>query len=485
MFTEPENNNVITAYEEALDYLYSLINFERQRLDRYAASKLDPERPQQLVAYLGAPQKQFPSIHIAGTKGKGSVAAMCAYSLRAAGLRVGLYTSPHLQEFRERIRILTPEDADGRIPPAAFITLVNEVKAILPQLPNVTWFEAVTAIALAHFARAQVDIAVIETGLGGRLDATRVVEPLVTVITSLSLDHTELLGDTLAEIAYEKAGIFKPGIPAVAATQAAEAEEKLREIAAARGVPLQFVGAQQEANGRVPWLYTGERQGRATQQTLFITSSPDPAFIPAGTRLPLALAGEHQLENGAVTVAALHITRRHFPQIDETAVRAGLSTVAWNGRLQTIHPGDEQTPTLLVDCAHNPDSIARLCHALVHDYTYHRLHFILGAPADKDTTGMINQLIPLATTILTTSANHPRSAPPADLAAEATRLGGHAIATPTCADALQNAWELAQPGDLICATGSIIVVGDLLNQWESLKSQLLNQTAPVDATVKS
>jgi dihydrofolate synthase / folylpolyglutamate synthase len=483
-----ERADTATAYEAALDALYALINFERQRMDRYTESKLDPERSQKLVDHLGAPQTQFPAIHIAGTKGKGSVAALCAYSLRAAGLRVGLYTSPHLQEFRERIRILTPDDADGRICQADFVDRMAEVQAALDQVAGVTWFEAVTAVALLHFAHQQVDIAVIETGLGGRLDATRVVHPLVCVITSLSLDHTELLGNTLAEIAYEKAGIIKPGVPVVCAPQAPEAESRLREIAAERGSPIQFIGQPAVGEGLVPVspAHQGQPQGLPVQdvagwrysgipgrpQQLLIEQSLDPAFIPPGSVFPLALRGDHQIENGMVALAALGLIRDRFPQVEETAVRLGLGGVEWNGRLQTVHPGDSQTPALLLDCAHNPDSVARLCHALTRDYHYQRLLLIFGAPADKDTASMLSQLVPLTQIIFTTSANHPRSASPEDLAAQVQALGGQAIITVDLAEALTRAWALAEPGDLICATGSIIVVGDLLNQWESLQSQL-------------
>ena len=463
-FPPMETPDITTAYEAALEALYALINFERQRLDRYTESKLDPERSQKLVDYLGAPQTQFPSIHIAGTKGKGSVAALCAYSLRAAGLRVGLYTSPHLQEFRERIRILTPDDADGRISQADFVDRMAEVQAALDHVPGVTWFEAVTAVSLLHFAHQQVDIAVIETGLGGRLDATRVVNPLVCAITSLSLDHTELLGNTLAEIAYEKAGIIKPGVPVVCAPQVPEAEARLREIAAQRGSPISFVGD--------PWLYSAAPRQSGEPQQLVIERSADEAFIPSGSVFPLALRGDHQIENGAVALAALSLVRGRFPQVDEMAARLGLGGVEWNGRLQTVHPGDDHTPALLVDCAHNPDSIGRLCHALAQDFSYQRLILIFGAPADKDTANMLKQIVPLADAIIATSANHPRSAPPAELAAQVRALGSQAITTADLGEALTRAWALAQPGDLICATGSIIVVGDLLNQWESLQSRL-------------
>ncbi|MCB8987955.1 MAG: hypothetical protein H6661_09435 [Ardenticatenaceae bacterium] len=207
---------------------------------------------------------------------------------------------------------------------------------------------------------------------------------------------------------------------------------------------------------------------------MVLQHTPDGAIVAPGTAFTLALDGEHQLENAAVAVAALDTIHVHFPLVDETAVRSGLAMVEWNGRLQIVHPGDDRTPTLLVDCAHNPDSVGRLCHALTHDYKYRRLLLLFGAPADKDIPGMLTQLVPLADGLVTASANHPRSATPADLAHIVTELGGEAVTSTSIAEALTAVWHMAAPGDLICATGSIIVVGDLLNQWESLKSQLLN-----------
>jgi dihydrofolate synthase / folylpolyglutamate synthase len=452
------------TYGDALNYLYGLINFERQRLDRYSASKLDPDRAQRLADFVGSPQNRYPAVHIAGTKGKGSVAAMTAACLRAAGLRVGLYTSPHLQEFRERIRVLTPDDADGRISEADFVALVDEMKTAVPHISGVTWFEVVTVIALQHFARQEVDIAVIETGLGGRLDATRVVKPLVTVITRLSLDHTELLGDTLTEIAYEKAGIMKTGVPLVMAPQKPEAAARLQELAEERGVPLTAVSAH--------WQVSGERS--QSGQILVISQTPDGDFIPASSRLALALDGDHQLENAAVTLAALTHLRGYYPALTETVVRQGLSEVVWNGRLQTVHQATD-TPTFLIDCAHNPDSIARLVQALRQNFSYKRLILIFGAPADKDVQAMLTHLVPLAHVTITAAADHPRAATPLELADIVRALGGEVQVAATLADALTTAWAAAQPGDLICATGSIIFVGDLLNQWDSLKSHLLGQ----------
>ena len=451
------------SYDRALDYLYSFINFEHKSLDRYQAAKIDADRPRRLLELLGRPHERFPSLHIAGTKGKGSVAAMCAASLRLAGLRVGLYTSPHLREFRERIRILSPDDADGRISEEAFVAVMDRVRPAIEATPGVTWFEIVTAIAFDHFAASAVDVAVVEVGLGGRLDATNVLTPLVSVITSLSLDHTQLLGDTLAQIAAEKGGIIKPGVPVVTAPQQPEALATLAQIAAERGAPLTVVGRD--------WAYevTRSHDGCATRQQIVAGGGPEPRTIPPGTPFVVGLPGEHQTLNAAVALAALEQVAGYFPALTVADMQRGLAAVEWAGRLQVLQSGTDR-PTLLVDCAHNDDSAARLVTALQEDYRYERLVLLFGAPQDKNVAGMLARLLPLADEVVMTTANHPRSATPEQLVEMAAGLGHEATVTHSVADGLRAALAAAGPRDLVCATGSIIVVGDLLNHWDALQS---------------
>lgn len=450
-------NPLPPEYQAVLDYLYGFLNLETKRADRYHASKMDPNRPRLLLEYLGSPHNQYPTLHIAGTKGKGSVAAMCAYSLRAAGLKVGLYTSPHLKEFTERIRVLTPEDSDGRIPIPDLVTLVERLKTAVPHFPEITWFELTTALGFMYFAQAQVDVAVIEVGLGGRLDATNVITPLVSVITSLSYDHTYLLGNTLREIAGEKAGIIKPGVPVVTASQQPEALQRIEEVAAERGSSLTVIGQA--------WQYSG------SSQHLTITDGP-PSFIPYPSSFTLALPGEYQLENATVALAALNLVQSHFPALTLEAVQTGLAHTAWNGRLQILHQSDH-APTLLTDCAHNVDSMQKLAHELRHNYTYEKLILVFGATADKDLSGMLPPLFPLADTIVLTAADNPRATHPADLAALAEQMGFVVQTEPEIETAVTTAWQLATPQDLICVTGSMFIVGDLLNHWDSLKSHLI------------
>lgn len=452
------------SYQRALDYLYGFINFEHKSLDRYQASKIDTERPRRLLDHLGNPHERYPSLHIAGTKGKGSVAAMSAACLRLAGLRVGLYTSPHLREFRERIRILTPDDGDGRISEVAFVACMDQLRGTLDRVPDVTWFEIVTALAFLHFAQQEVDVAVIEVGLGGRLDATNVLLPEVSVITSLSLDHTQLLGDTLPQIAYEKAGIIKPGIPAVVAIQKPDALATIESIAAQRGAPLTVVGRD--------WQYETVREHQPdgpTRQSIIVTAGAVPDFIPPGTSFVVGLPGEHQTLNAAVALAALERVRHRFSGLTLPILQAGVAGTRWEGRLQILQSGPEK-PILLIDCAHNEDSAAKLVAALNSDYRYQRLVLLFGAPEDKNVHGILTHLLPLADEVVFTTANHPRSAVPEQMAAFAAAIGHTARVSHSVAEGLETALSLAAPGDLVCATGSIIVIGDLLNHWDSLQS---------------
>lgn len=449
------------AYGEALSYLYNFTNFEHKRPDQYTAEQFDLARPFQLMELLGNPHRQFPTIHIAGTKGKGSVAAFCAGALRSAGLRVGLYTSPHLQEFRERIRILTPADADGRITEAQLIELVNRLKPAAAQVEGITWFELVTALGFMHFAQEQVDVAVVEVGLGGRLDSTNVLTPLVSVITALSLDHTQLLGHTLPEIAYEKAGIIKPGIPVVTAPQPPEALDRLIEIASDRHAPLTVVGRDWQCE---------EVERSPRRQQIAITKSPT-ANPPSP--ITISLAGRFQQTNAVTALAALTIIQPHFPDLTPVAILEGFARTEWPGRLQLLHQAPD-TPTVLVDAAHNEDSAAKLAHALVTDYAdREQLWLVFGATADKNVTAMMTHLFPVAAGTFVTAAGHPRAATPGDLAQLAAELGYEVQTVPGVANALQAAWNTAGPHDLICVTGSIFIVGDLLNQWDSLQSDLL------------
>jgi folylpolyglutamate synthase/dihydropteroate synthase len=250
--------------------------------------------------------------------------------------------------------------------------------------------------------------------------------------------------------------------------------ERLLAIAREKEAPVCVVGRdwvyERGEVGSGEWGVGSEKR---SGQWLRIVKAPELAFVPQPATFWLALAGAHQLENATVALAALDVVQPTFPRLTPEAVEAGLANVHWTGRLQIVHQG-EGTPTLLVDCAHNPDSAAKLRHALTHDYTYERLWLILGATADKDVAGIMSELLPLAEATIATISSHPRAADPAELARLAAELGYEIVTSPTIAEALMSAWRVAGAKDLICVTGSIFIVGDLLNQWESLQSRLFH-----------
>lgn len=460
-------------YEAALDFLYEFVNYERKMTEVYAPEKMDPSRPARLLRALGEPHRHFPSIHIAGTKGKGSVAAMCATALRAAGLNVGLYTSPHLRDLRERIRILTPDDDQGYIAHEAFVALVDDLREVTERMPGLTWFELMTAMAFMHFARNRVDVAVVEVGLGGRLDATNVLTPLVSVITSLSLDHTGLLGNTLGQIAAEKGGIIKDGVPVICASQTAEAMNVIRRIAAYHDAPLSVVGETWQFKGKETFVDGNCCAG----QTITITHAPHTAPIAPRESFSLALSGSYQQENAVLALATLSAVSDRFPDLDIEAMRRGLSEVQWPGRLQTLHRGNH-TPTLLVDGAHNADSAQKLAEHLQRRCRYERLWLVLGVTADKNVPGILQPLLPVAAGTVVTRADNPRATDPQILRETAGELGYAVDIEPDIAAAVIRAWSVARPADLICVSGSLYIVGDLLNCWEGLKSRLIGVRAP-------
>jgi dihydrofolate synthase/folylpolyglutamate synthase len=430
----------LQSYSDAIDYLYSFINWEIERHVRNAPETMTLERPRQVLAAFDNPHKRYPVIHITGTKGKGSVGAMCASALSASGLRAGLYSSPHLQDFRERFRI-----DNEMIEPEDFTALVNQMQPVIDTVPDITWFEVTTALAFLYFAQQGVDIAVIEVGLGGRLDATNVVTPVVSVITSLSYDHTHLLGDSLASIASEKGGIIKPGVPVVSAPQPPEALDVLEEIAAGRRAPLTLVGRD--------WLYVHD--AITLDGTEFRAAPEGEPLEPYCT----ALTGEHQALNAVVALAALDHAREAGVAVRQTGIRDGFERVDWPGRLEVIH----RSPLLVLDAAHNAASARRLRAALEELFLQHPLALIFGVSADKDVDGIFDALLPLVDYLITAQAVHPRALAPDEIAAIARRQAytGPIEQIPQAEAALLRASELVGPDGLICTTGSLFLVGEM------------------------
>jgi dihydrofolate synthase/folylpolyglutamate synthase len=429
--------------QDALQYLYSLTDYERMRKPRDAATSIfGLGRMEALLDHLGHPERRLRIVHVAGTKGKGSTAAMAAAILQHAGARVGLYTSPHVESVRERIMV------NGEwIPEARIAALLNRLYPYLEAsrtsgdkyMP--TFFETFTVAAFLHFLDERTDYAVLEVGLGGRLDATNVVLPLVCGITPVSFDHTDKLGDTLAQIAAEKAGILKPRVPVVVAPQEPEALDVIRRRAAEFDCPCLLVGRDVTLSGE--------------NDHLAVTT---PRRTYDALRVPLA--GEHQQVNAAVAIAlAEEAAAATDRPLSPDAVRAGLAAVRWRARIETVG----QHPTLVVDAAHNVASIRALLDTLETSFTYRRLLFVLGIAADKDVDGILSELAPKASFIVFTRASSPRACAPEELVERWQRLSPiEALACEPPEDALTLARRRAQPDDLLCVTGSFYLAGDIL-----------------------
>ena len=424
-------------YSESIEYLFSL-----QRM----GARLGTRTVSILLARLGDPQNSYPSVLVAGTNGKGSTAAFLASILRAAGLRTGLYTSPHLVRFEERITV------DGEIiPPEETARLVSLVQEQVEQMvarggetERLSFFETATAMAFRHFQDRQVDLAVVEVGMGGRLDATNVVDAISCLITPIDLDHREHLGSTVGAIAWEKAGILKAGGRAITAPQSPEALEVLKRAAAVRGATL----VELEQIWRV---------AEGTGDALTLVPAADPASRLEN--LTLSLDGRHQRTNAALAVAAATRLPNFQERISEEAIRRGLAEARWPGRCEVV----DERPTLLLDGAHNPASARALRHFLVESYTSKgkKVVMIFGAMQDKDITGMMEVLFPCASRVILTRAETPRAADPVVLESLARRFKTPAVRAPGLASALSAARDEAGPDGVVCVTGSLYLVGDV------------------------
>ena len=421
-------------YPEAVRYLESFINYEDCPSYPYQES-LILERVRNFLASVGNPQDSLKSIHVAGSKGKGSTCAFLTYILREAGYKVGLYTSPHLVDFRERIRILGHQssvtscqssDFEGMISRKELANLVTRLKPVVErynkssQYGALTFFEICTAVAFQYFLDKKVDFAVLETGLGGRLDATNVVTPLVSVITPISYEHTQKLGKTLAGIAGEKAGIIKPGVALVCAPQKKEALDVIRK-----------------------------RCRENNSQFYLINRIP-----PGVSCVNLSLVGEHQKMNAAVSAAAAKVLKNSGFKIGASAISRGLSRARWPGRCEAI----SKKPLIVLDGAQNAASAKVLKRAIKDNFKYKKLVLVLGISSDKDLKGICGALKGLADKVILTRADTPRSAPVNRLAVYFK--GANISKTTSVKQAMALAEKLSRKEDLILVTGSLFVVGE-------------------------
>ncbi|GMR09647.1 MAG: folylpolyglutamate synthase/dihydrofolate synthase family protein [Anaerolineae bacterium] len=433
------------TYQEALDWLYSFIDYGVKRSYRYSPEVFDLSRVARLLADLENPQDRFPTIHIAGTKGKGSTAAMIESCLRAAGYTTGLYSSPHLIDFTERIRI-----NGEQILELDLVGLVERLQPHVDAVPEISTYELTTTLAFMYFAKHPVDCAVIEVGLGGRLDATNVINPLVTVITSLSYDHTHLLGDSLSDIAAEKAGIIKAETPVVLAPQQLEADLVVRAIAEGRNAPVVQVNRD--------WHYAARSRNFEGQAFQVWREGEEDSQVD----LCIPLLGHHQVQNGAVAYVAVQTASERGLPTEIRHIQQGLASTEWLGRFQILH----HDPAIVLDSAHNRDSALKLRIALDDYFPGRPVTMVFGASSDKDVRGMFLELAPRVSRVILTQAVHPRSEDPEALAQLARAFGFEAEVVVPVAAALQRATEEAESDQVVLATGSLFVVGSALAAWD-------------------
>jgi dihydrofolate synthase / folylpolyglutamate synthase len=442
-------------YQERLDYLHNRLNYEWQGMPRVPAD-LTLGRMRRLLRRLGDPQAGLPIVHIAGTKGKGSTASMIAGALTAAGVRTGLYCSPHLHHLAERFTI------DGEPASAAeLVGLVDDVReaderleredALHGDRPS-TFFEITTAMGLLHFARRGVDAVVLEVGMGGRLDSTNVVHPVLSIITSISFDHTRQLGNTLGLIATEKAGILKRGRPAVSGVDRGEARESIRRVASRRRCRLHELGTDFAFDVIPPE---------------FPLTRPTPCRVAVRTwrtdwgTFNLPLLGPHQAHNAAVALAGLDVLAEERPNlaINRDDVIRGFAALKWPARVEILG----QRPCLVIDGAHNAASAVALVETLRTCFPQTRRTLVFGTTREKDLQGQLLALLPLFDEVIATRyLENPRSMPTELIAAAGLMLTGQTIRTTEHpAEALELARSLTAPDELICVTGSLFLAAEV------------------------
>jgi dihydrofolate synthase/folylpolyglutamate synthase len=446
------------TYEQALQFLFGRINYERLHVEAYTTQDLKLDRMRWLLNLLGNPQERLPAVHVAGTKGKGSTCAMLASILSAAEHRTGLYISPHISAFEERMTV------DGRRPsPDELVDLVNRVRGPvaemdrLPQRMPPTYFEIATALAWLYFLDQRAEVAVLETGLGGRLDSTNVCRPVATCITNISRDHTHLLGNTLAQIATEKAGIIKEGVPVVSGVAEPETIDVVCRAAAAQGGELWLLHREIQLECGSEGAGASREHSPSEQDARWCITVRTPVAEWRKVRVPLR--GRHQADNTALALGLVDRLRLAGYSISEEAVREGLARVDWPARIEVV--GTQ--PTVIIDAAHNWASAKALAATLRDEFPRRRRILIFASTKDKDVRGQLRLLLPeFETIVLTRYVDNPRSVSPEELesiVASLTDQPAHVAQEPVAAWKL--ARRLAGPSDLIVVTGSFFLVAEL------------------------
>ena len=451
-------------YSEAIEYLLGLVDLERQTLRLPRQKRIyDLRRMSRFLEIIGSPQEKVPAIHVAGTKGKGSTSAMVDSVLHAAGYRTGFYSSPHMHSFRERIRLDTAPVSEE-----AFAFLVQSLAPAARRLADetdmgdATLFEFMTGMAFHCFARAAADFQTIEVGLGGRLDATNVVEPAVCAITSVSLDHMGILGETISEIAAEKAGIIKAGTPVVVSPQREEAMATILAVCRERNAPCVRVGTD------IRWR---EEDSDLHGQALRIEGRQ------GSYRFRVPLLGSHQGENAATAVGVLECVRELGYQIGEDAIEAGFAAVSWPCRLEVL----DRSPLVVADGAHNVYSMETMLQSLRKCFDFRKLVLIAGFSRDKSVTGMVGAMTPLSSVSIASRSRHPRSMAPREVAEALAATGATAVhEADSVARALEVARSFANADDLILGTGSLFVAAELREAVLGIEPEIYPDLLPAD-----
>ncbi|MBA7650515.1 Dihydrofolate synthase/folylpolyglutamate synthase [subsurface metagenome] len=440
----------MATYAEALDYIYDLTKY---------GIKLGLKNINYLLYLLGEPHKKLKIIHVSGTNGKGSTCSLISSILQSDGYKVGLYTSPHLVDFTERIEINRKPIERKKVS-----ELLERIKPSIEKVANTpsyghpTFFEVITSMAFLYFFEEQVDFLVLEVGLGGRLDATNVCEPLISVITHIDYDHMDKLGNSLEEIAREKGGIIKPEGIIISSKQYDEAYKEIKKIVDEKNSLIYSTGSEisyeivkSDINGVIFDLKGIYRNYK---------------------NLYTPLLGRHQAENAATAISAIEALKIRGVKISEKAIRAGLEKVKWTGRLEII----QNNPTLILDGAHNPSGVKIVRQALEEIFSYHRLILVLAIFADKDYKKMIQILVPNADLIITTKAKNPRATPPQIIAKEAAQYieKNKIIVTEDIPQAINSALSNSKEDDLICITGSLYTVGEAKRYFRNKIKKIIN-----------
>ena len=439
------------SYQEALDYIYSFIDYSLTRNLRYSPEKFNLDRMFEFMDVLGNPQKDYKVIHVAGTKGKGSTAAMLNSILSNAGYKAGFYSSPHMVEFTERIRI-----GSQQISKSELAACVEAVKPYVAKVKELTTFEIITGIAFKYFLDKNVDFAIIEVGMGGRLDATNIVSPLLTVITTISHDHMKILGSTLPQIAREKAGIIKEGIPVVVSEQQTSAKKVIEQVARSKNAKMIYAKDK----------FVIKRKNFSLEGQSFTVSSVKKENAPLDwfdKDFDFPLLGNHQLDNARTALACVNELQQEGYSIEYQSMYKGLNGLKWPGRFEVI----SKDPLIIIDGAHNRDSFRKLKEAIDLYLSDKQKILIFGASEDKEVKLMLSTINPSIDRLIVTKAQHPRALESEILQEKAREIGIDCDAAKSVEESIELAVKYYTPGSAILAAGSIFIAGAVKEIWRS------------------